>query len=98
MSPTTNKNQVWYCKTCERDTKHVIDSVPSKHVTLREGIRAYQRCRGCSCCYGDTRTVEIVQSDFEKVCKELNSLRKFSEAIQQALDKTKQPRGKQAAG
>jgi len=93
-----NQNQSWYCERCGRETTHKIEIVPSETCMLKENIRAYRRFRECTECLGiisplgepegNIYTVEINESDFDKVCSELNSLRDFREAVRKALDVT----------
>lgn len=96
MQRGPNQNQTWYCERCGQDTTHNIELVPSERCMLREGICAYRRFRECRECLrkssppgkpdGNIYTVEMDESDFNKVCKELDSLCKFRDAVQQALD------------
>jgi glutamate/tyrosine decarboxylase-like PLP-dependent enzyme len=63
---------------------------------LREDVQAYKRFRECTECLGKISplgepegnifTVEMDESDFNKVCSKLDSLREFRQAVQQALD------------
>lgn len=93
-----NQSRQWYCVRCEQHTDHIVSpKYLGGWCEVREGIWAYTRYHECEDCEIPREwleremtvcTIQLEKSAFDNVCDELDSLREFKNAVEQALTKT----------